>query len=101
MSLEVQTINVESALVVVSHMVAILDLTQIHPRLLTHISKDDYLIITCLITGTGERTKIEWKSYDTKIGLVPCSLPWFPLWTHHANCFVIADICLSNLSGGS
>lgn len=86
MSLEVQPFNVESALIAVSHMVAILDLTQIHPRLLAHVSKDNYLIITCLITGTDERTKIEWKSYDTKIGLVPCSLAWFPLWKHHANC---------------
>lgn len=97
MSLEVQTISVESALIVVSHMVAILDLMQIHPRLPSHVSKDNYLIITCLITGTGERTKIEWKSYDTKIGLVPCSLPWFPLWKHHANYFVCPDIFLSNL----
>lgn len=88
MGLEVQTITIKSALIVVSHVVAILDLTQIHPRLLAHISKDDYLIITCLITGTDERTKIEWKSYDTKIGLVPCSLPCFLLGKHHANCFI-------------
>lgn len=86
MGLEVQPINVESALIAVTQMVAILDLTQVHPRLLTHVSKDDYLIITCLITGTGERTKIEWKSYDTKIGLVPCSLSWFSPWKHHTNC---------------
>lgn len=97
MGLEVQTITVESALIAVSHVVAILDLMQIHPRLLAHVSKDDYLIITCLITGTGERTKIEWKSYDTKIGLVPCSLPCFLLGEHHANCFISPGIFLSNL----
>lgn len=39
MGLEVHPVDVESALIVVSQMVAILDLTQIHPRLLTHTSQ--------------------------------------------------------------